>query len=248
MRLKNKTVIVTGGASGFGEGIVRRFAEEGANIVIADINGDAGKKVSDGIQGSLFCEVDVANNASVKNMVEDSVNRFGSVDVFINNAGIAQRNSPMTEVSEENFDRIYAVNVKSIFLSALYVVPIMKDQGAGVIINTASTAAVSPRPGLVWYNGSKGAVVTITKSMAVELAKDNIRVNAINPVIGDTGLTIDFMGGIDTPEIRQKFLATIPMGRMSTPLDIANAALFFASDESAFVTGVCLEVDGGRCV
>ncbi len=248
MRLKNKTVIVTGGASGFGEGIVRRFAEEGANIVIADINGDAGKKVSDGIQGSLFCEVDVANNASVKNMVEDSVNRFGSVDVFINNAGIAQRNSPMTEVSEENFDRIYAVNVKSIFLSALYVVPIMRDQGAGVIINTASTAAVSPRPGLVWYNGSKGAVVTITKSMAVELAKDNIRVNAINPVIGDTGLTIDFMGGIDTPEIRQKFLATIPMGRMSTPLDIANAALFFASDESAFVTGVCLEVDGGRCV
>mgnify|MGYP001274794337 CR=1 FL=1 len=248
MRLKNKTVIVTGGASGFGEGIVRRFAKEGANIVIADINGDAGKKVSEGIQGSLFCEVDVANNASVKNMIEDSVNKFGSVDVFINNAGIAQRNSPMTEVSEENFDRIYAVNVKSIFLSALYVVPIMKDQGAGVIINTASTAAVSPRPGLVWYNGSKGAVVTITKSMAVELAKDNIRVNAINPVIGDTGLTIDFMGGVDTPEIRQKFLATIPMGRMSTPLDIANAALFFASDESAFVTGVCLEVDGGRCV
>ena len=248
MRLKNKTVIVTGGASGFGEGIVRRFAKEGANIVIADINGDAGKKVSDGIKGSLFCEVDVANNASVKNMIEDSVNKFGSVDVFINNAGIAQRNSPMTEVSEENFDRIYAVNVKSIFLSALYVVPIMKDQGAGVIINTASTAAVSPRPGLVWYNGSKGAVVTITKSMAVELAKDNIRVNAINPVIGDTGLTIDFMGGVDTPEIRQKFLATIPMGRMSTPLDIANAALFFASDESAFVTGVCLEVDGGRCV
>ena len=248
MRLKNKTVIVTGGASGFGEGIVRRFAKEGANIVIADINGDAGKKVSEGIQGSLFCEVDVANNASVKNMIEDSVNKFGSVDVFINNAGIAQRNSPMTEVSEENFDRIYAVNVKSIFLSALYVVPIMKDQGAGVIINTASTAAVSPRPGLVWYNGSKGAVVTITKSMAVELAKDNIRVNAINPVIGDTGLTIDFMGGEDTPEIRQKFLATIPMGRMSTPLDIANAALFFASDESAFVTGVCLEVDGGRCV
>ena len=140
------------------------------------------------------------------------------------------------------------INVKSIFLSALYVVPIMRDQGAGVIINTASTAAVSPRPGLVWYNGSKGAVVTITKSMAVELAKDNIRVNAINPVIGDTGLTIDFMGGVDTPEIRQKFLATIPMGRMSTPLDIANAALFFASDESAFVTGVCLEVDGGRCV
>ena len=248
MRLKNKTVIVTGGASGFGEGIVRRFAKEGANIVIADINGDAGKKVSEGIQGSLFCEVDVANNASVKNMIEDSVNKFGSVDVFINNAGIAQRNSPMTEVSEENFDRIYAVNVKSIFLSALYVVPIMRDQGAGVIINTASTAAVSPRPGLVWYNGSKGAVVTITKSMAVELAKDNIRVNAINPVIGDTGLTIDFMGGVDTPEIRQKFLATIPMGRMSTPLDIANAALFFASDESAFVTGVCLEVDGGRCV
>ena len=248
MRLKNKTVIVTGGASGFGEGIVRRFAEEGANIVIADINGDAGKKVSDSIQGSLFCEVDVANNASVKNMIEDSVKKFGSVDVFINNAGIAQRNSPMTEVSEDSFDRIYAVNVKSIFLSALYVVPIMREQGAGVIINTASTAAVSPRPGLVWYNGSKGAVVTITKSMAVELAKDNIRVNAINPVIGETGLTIDFMGGEDTPEIRQKFLATIPMGRMSTPLDVANAALFFASDESAFVTGVCLEVDGGRCV
>ena len=181
-------------------------------------------------------------------MMNVAIQEFGSIDVLINNAGIAQRSCSMTDVGEELFDRIFAVNVKSIFLAALHIVPVMKKQGYGVIINTASTAAVSPRPGLTWYNGSKGAVVTLTKSMAVELAKDNIRVNALNPVIGETGLTIDFMGGVDTPEIRKKFLSTIPMGRMSTPLDIANAALFFASDESSFVTGVCLEVDGGRCI
>ena len=248
MRLRNKNAIITGAASGFGEGIAKRFAEEGANIIVADINAENGRRVADNIENALFCEVDVANDNDVKEMIEFAVHKFGSLDILVNNAGIAQRNCPMTEVSEEIFDRIFAVNVKSIFLAACHAVPIMKKQGTGVIINTASTAAISPRPGLVWYNGSKGAVVTITKSMAVELAKDNIRVNALNPVIGETGLTIDFMGGVDTPEIREKFLATIPMGRMSTPLDVANAALFFASDESAFVTGVSIEVDGGRCV
>ena len=248
MRLKDKSIIVTGAGSGFGEGITKRFAEEGANVIVADVDVENGTRVAKATKNAIFCQVDVANDADVKNMINLAIGEFGSLDVLVNNAGIAQKNCPMTKVDESAFDRIFAVNVKSIFLAALYAVPIMQKQGTGSIINTASTAAVSPRPGLTWYNGSKGAVVTITKSMAVELAKDNIRVNALNPVIGQTGLTIDFMGGVDTPEIREKFISTIPMGRMSTPLDVANAALFFASEESAFVTGVCLEVDGGRCI
>ena len=248
MRLKDKIAIVTGGGSGFGEGIIKRFAKEGAKTIVADLNEENGQRVSRETEGSIFCKVDVSVDTSVKAMIDLTLSEYGQVDILVNNAGIAQRNCPMTEVSEDLFDRIFAVNVKSIFLSALYTVPIMRKQGFGVIINTASTAAVSPRPGLTWYNGSKGAVITITKSMAVELAKDNIRVNALNPVIGETGLTIDFMGGVDTPEIRKKFISTIPMGRMSTPSDIGNAALFLASEESSFITGVCLEVDGGRCI
>jgi len=248
MRLQNKTAIITGAGSGFGEGIAKRFVEEGANVVIADINVENGQRVADSLPGSVFCKVDVTINSEVKAMVDMAETEFGGLDIMVNNAGIAQRNGPMLEVPEDVFDRIYAVNVKSIYLSALHAVPLLRKKETGVIINTASTAAVSPRPGLTWYNGSKGAAVTLTKSMAVELAPDNIRVNAINPVIGQTGLTLDFMGGEDRPEIREKFISTIPLGRMSTPLDIANAALFFASDESAFITGVCMEVDGGRCV
>jgi len=252
MRLKDKVAIVTGGASGFGEGIVTRFLAEGAFVVIADINLNAAIKVANNASCDPECvsavEVDVADKAAVENMVKHATDTFGRLDILVNNAGIAQRRGPMLDVDEDTFDRIYAVNVKSIYLSALAAVPILQAGGGGVIINTASTAAVSPRPGLTWYNGSKGAVVTLTKSMAVELAPDNIRVNAINPVIGQTGLTADFMGGEDTPEIREKFLSTIPLGRMSTPEDIAAAALYFASDEASFITGVCLEVDGGRCI
>jgi len=248
MRLQNKTAIITGAGSGFGEGIAKRFAEEGARVVVADINAENGQRVADSLPGAVFCQVDVTVNSEVKAMVDMAEAEFGGLDIMVNNAGIAQHNGPMLDVPEDVFDRIYAVNVKSIYLSALHAVPLLRKKETGVIINTASTAAVSPRPGLTWYNGSKGAAVTLTKSMAVELAPDNIRVNAINPVIGQTGLTLDFMGGEDRPEIREKFISTIPLGRMSTPLDIANAALFFASDESAFITGVCMEVDGGRCV
>jgi len=245
MRLDGKIAVVTGAGGGFGEGIARRFAEEGATVVVADIDEAGGRRVTEEIDGALFVATD---NASMQNLVDATVGEFGRLDIFVNNAGIAQRNGPMCEVPEAVFDRIFAVNVKSIYLSALHAVPVMREHGSGVFVNTASTAAVSPRPGLTWYNGSKGAVVTLTKSMAVELAPDNIRVNAVNPVIGETGLTVEFMGGEDKPEIREKFVSTIPLGRMSTPLDIANATLFLASDEAALITGVCLEVDGGRCV
>jgi len=247
MRLAGKTAIVTGGGSGFGEGIARAFAAEGARVLIADVNADAGARVAADIPGAHFHQADVSDSADVEAMVDAAVDGFGGFDILINNAGIAQRNRPMLEVPEEVFDRIFAVNVKSIYLTAVHGVPVLRERGGGVIVNIASTAGVSPRPGLTWYNGSKGAVITLTKSMALELAADGIRVCAVNPVIGETGLTAEFMGE-DTPERREQFRATIPLGRFSTPADIAAAALFLASDEASLVTGVCLEVDGGRCV
>lgn len=246
MRLENKSAIVTGGGSGFGEGIARRFVEEGAKVLIADIDASAAARVAGDI-GAEFIETDVSDGPQVKAMMSKAKQLFGRLNILVNNAGIAQPRQPMLDVDEETFDRVYAVNVKSIYWAAIHGVALLKEQPGGVIINTASTAAVSPRPGLTWYNGSKGAVVTLTKSMAAELAPDGIRVNAINPVIGETALTEQFMGG-DTPELREKFIATIPLGRMSTPQDVANAALYLASDEAEFITGVCLEVDGGRCI
>lgn len=248
MRLKDKVAIVTGAGSGFGEGIARRFAAEGASVLVVDIDKAKGEAVAKSIPGARFAAADVSVAADVKAMTAAALDAFGGIDVMVNNAGVAQRNMPMLEVPEETFDRIYAVNVKGIYLSALNVVPVMRQQGRGVILNIASTAGVRPRPGLTWYNGSKGAAITLTRSMAVELAPDKIRVNAINPVIGLTGLTAEFMGGVDTPEIRKKFVSTIPLGRMSTPDDIASAAVFLCSDESDLITGVCLDVDGGRCV
>ena len=251
-RLNERVALITGAASGFGEGIARRFAEEGAHVVVADINDQLGHTVTDSITASggsaSYCHADVSNGGDVKAMIEHAGSAFGGLDILVNNAGWAYSNRPSTELPEADFDRLMATNVKSIYLATCEVVPVFRNRGGGVMINMASTAAVRPRPNLTWYNATKGALVTITKSLALELAPDQIRVCAINPVIGETGLTSTFMGMPDTPENRAPFLASIPLGRFSTPLDIANAALYLASDEAAFLTGVCLDVDGGRSV
>lgn len=249
MRLKGQVAIVTGGASGFGRGIVEAYVREGAKVLVADINGDDASKLAAGYgEAASAFSGDVSKKADVEAMVARAVGVFGGLDVMVNNAGVTHKNQSLMTVTEDEFDRIYAVNVKAIYLATLACVPEMEKRGGGVIINTASTAGVRPRPGLTWYNGSKGAAVILTKSMAVELATKNIRVNAINPVMGETGMLEQFMGSSDTPENRARFLAGIPLGRLSKPEDIANAAVFFADPASAFITGVCMEVDGGRCV
>jgi 3-oxoacyl-[acyl-carrier protein] reductase len=252
MRLKGKTAIVTGSGSGFGEGIAVRFGAEGANVVVNDLNEEGGKRVVDAIAAAggkaVFCKADVAKDADVAALAKLALDRFGALDIWVNNAGITHRAAPVETIDEAVFDRIYAVNVKALFYSAKHVVPIFKKAGRGVFLNIASTAGVRPRPNLVWYNGTKGAMITITKSMAVELAPSKIRVNAINPVAGETPLLAEFMGGTDTPEMRAKFASVIPLGRLSKPADIANAALYLCSDEADFITGVCMEVDGGRCI
>lgn len=246
MRLANKIALVTGAASGFGAGIARRFAAEGAKVVCADLNLAGAQTIAAEI-GGIAVGGDVSREADVAAMVQVAVAAYGGLDILVNNAGTTHRNKPLLEVTEEEFDRVYAVNVKSLFWTTRAVVPLLRRQGrGGVIINIASTAGIRPRPGLTWYNGTKGAVNIITLSMAQELGKDGIRVNAICPVIGETGLLEAFMGVPDTPENRAKFLATIPLGRMSTPADVANAAVFLAEDASSFLTGVLLPVDGGR--
>jgi 3-oxoacyl-[acyl-carrier protein] reductase len=251
MRLVGRTAIVTGGGSGFGAGIAALFAQEGAAVLVADIDGAAADRTAAGIAAAggvaSAVPVDVARSEDTRRMVETVLERYGRLDVLVNNAGVSHWNQPLTEVSEEDFDRVHAVNVKALFWAAKHAVPVLAAQGGGVILNTASTAGIRPRPGLCWYNGSKGACITITKSMAVELAPLKIRVNALCPVAGETPLLARFMGG-DTPENRARFVATVPLGRLSTPLDVARAALWLASDEAAFVTGVALEVDGGRCI
>lgn len=248
MRLQNKIALVTGAGSGFGRGIATRFAQEGAKVVIADINEQAAKKVAGDIGDSAIAVVaDVSENSDVEAMIQQTVEQWGRLDILVNNAGTTHRNKPMTEVTEEEFDKIFAVNVKSVFLTAKHGVPLMKKQGHGAILNVASTAGLRPRPGLAWYNTSKGAMITATKAMAIELAPDKIRVNAINPVAGETGMLHLFMGE-DTPEKRAQFVSSIPWGRLSLPEDMANAALFLCSDEADMVTGTCMEVDGGRCI
>jgi 3-oxoacyl-[acyl-carrier protein] reductase len=248
MRLKDKVAIITGAASGFGEGMAKRFAEEGAKVVVADINFRGAQKVAQSIGDNAVCvQTDVSLKSEFDEMMDVTMKAFGRVDIMVNNAGYTHRNGDMLDVDEETFDLITAVNMKAIYYAARVVVPVMEKQGGGSIITTASTAGLRPRPGLTWYNASKGWAITATKSMAVELAPKNIRVNCLCPVAGETGMLAQFMGE-DTPELRAKFRASIPLGRLSQPLDIANAALWLASDEAAFITGVALEVDGGRCI
>ena len=246
MRLNGKTAIVTGGVSGFGEGIARKFVAEGAQVMIADINGDGAQALAHAL-GATACRVDVSDAASVQALADFAAKTLGHPDIIINNAGITHLPQAMEYVAEADFDRVFAVNCKSVYLTARAFVPGMKQRGGGVILNVASTAGVSPRPKLNWYNASKGWMITATKAMAVELAADGIRVNALNPVAGETPLLASFMGE-DTPQMREKFLATIPLGRFSTPADMGNAACFLCSDEASMITGICMEVDGGRCI
>jgi 3-oxoacyl-[acyl-carrier protein] reductase len=250
MRLQNKIAIVTGAASGFGEGIARLYAAEGAKVVVADINGAGAQAVAASIGApAMAFTCDVTQRSDIEALVAATREAYGGrIDIVVNNAGWTHRNGPLLDVDEDTFDKVYAINVKSIFHMVHAVVPLMRQQKSGVILNVGSTAGMRPRPGLTWYNSSKGAVNLMSKSLAVELGPDNIRVNAICPVMGVTGLLEQFMGMPDTPENRKKFLATIPLGRLSTPLDIAKAALFLASDDAEFITGVEFPVDGGRTV
>jgi 3-oxoacyl-[acyl-carrier protein] reductase len=245
-RLRDKSAIVTGGGSGFGEGIVRKFAAEGAKVLIADRDEGNARRVAEAT-GAQWLRCDVTIAADVKAMIDTAHERFGGLDILVNNAGIGHLPQPLEGLPEDEFDKILAVNVKSIYLAAREAVPRFKAAKKGVILNIASTAGVSPRPRLAWYNASKGWVITATRAMAVELAPFGIRVNALNPVAGETPLLKTFMGE-DTPEMRAKFLSTIPIGRFSTPEDLGNAACFLCSDEASMITGVAMEVDGGRCI
>lgn len=251
-RLAGKVAVVTGGGSGFGEGIAQTFAREGAAVMVADLNADAAERVAAAIRDAggkaAAVRADVSRGDDVAAMRDATLAAFGDVHCVVNNAGTTHRNKPILDITEDEFDRVYAVNVKSIYWAAHHFIPHFRQRGGGNFVNIASTAGIRPRPGLVWYNGSKGAVIVASKAMAAELGPDNIRVNCVNPVIGATGLLEQFMGVPDTPDNRARFLATIPMGRMSTPQDVANACLYLASDEAAFITGTCIEVDGGRCV
>jgi len=247
-RLEGKTAFITGAAQGFGQGIAETFAREGARVVIADLQLDRAEAVAKALgAAALPLRCDVSKAADVEAAATATLAAFGRVDIVVNNAGTTHRNQPMLDVDEAEFDKVFAVNVKSIYLTAKAFVPHFRAQGGGVIINIGSTAGIRPRPGLAWYNASKGAVNLLSKSMAVELAPDKIRVVALAPVAGETPLLAAFMGE-DTPEKRAAFRASVPLGRLSTPQDIANAALFLASDEASMITGSVLEVDGGRCI
>lgn len=251
MRLEGKTAIVTGSGSGFGEGIAKTFADEGAAVIVNDVNADGGTRVVSEITAvggtASFFKADVTSAREVQALIDHAVAAHGGLDILVNNAGVAHKRKSMLDVSEDELDRILAVNVKGLFHTANAAIPVLREGGGGAIVNIASTAAVRPRPGLTWYNASKGAVTTLTKSMAVELAEDNIRVNAVNPVAGETPLLPTFLGE-DTPENREAFRQTVPLGRFSTPQDVANAVLFLASGEASLITGVCMEIDGGRCI
>ena len=246
MRLKEKVSIITGAASGFGKGIAKKFSEEGAKLILADINKDELEKVSKDLDQDFF-HVDVSNSSSMQKLSEYVLNKYKNIDIMVNNAGITHLPKPLEEVTEEEFDKVFSVNSKSVFFCGKFFVPHMKREKKGSILNVASTAGLSPRPNLNWYNATKGWMITATKAMAVELAPFNVRVNSLAPVAGETPLLKSFLGE-DTPEKRNAFLSTIPLGRFSTPKDLANAACFLCSDEASMITGSILEVDGGRCI
>ena len=253
MRVQDKSIIVTGSGSGIGAGIAQRLAAEGANVIVNDIDAVCGERVAAGIRATgaraVFFAADVTCSADVKALVGAAVQHYGRLDAMVNNAGWTHRNRPALEVDEAEFDKCFAVNVKSLYLSAIHATPVFRAQAGGSFVTIASTAGLRPRPGLTWYNASKGAAITLSKSLAAELGPDNIRVNCINPVFNpDTGLSAEFAGGPLDDARRAKFLSTIPLGRFSTALDVANAALYLCSDEAAFISGVCIEVDGARCV
>ena len=248
-RLKDKVAIITGAASGFGAETARMYVAEGAKVAIGDINEDGAKAVAGSLgDAAIALKCDVSNRADIDRLVKATLERFGRIDIVMNNAGYTHRNMPMLEVDEATFDRVFAINVKSIYHMTMAVVPIMRKQKGGVILNVGSTAGIRPRPGLSWYNSSKGAVNLLSKTMAVELGPDNIRVNAICPVMGATGMLESFMGMPDTPENRKKFTGTIPLGRLAEPKDIARAAVYLGSDDADFITGVEFPVDGGRTI
>jgi 3-oxoacyl-[acyl-carrier protein] reductase len=246
-RLAGKIALITGAASGFGEGIARRFADEGASVAVLDRNGSAVQAVARDIGSALALEADVSDGASVAAAMKRLLDQFGGIDILVNNAGIGQPPMPLEAMDEAQFDRLFAVNAKSVYLTARHAVAAMKQAGQGAILNIASTGAIRPRPGLTWYNASKGWMIAATRAMAIELAPAGIRVNAINPVAGETPLLSTFMGE-DSPEGRERMVASIPLGRLSTPADMAGASVFLCSDEAAMITGVALEVDGGRCI
>lgn len=253
MRVQGKSIIVTGSGGGIGAGIARRLAAEGADVLVNDVRPALGEQVAAAIRAlggrAQFFAADVTRDADMRALVGAAVGHFGRLDVMVNNAGWTHRNRPALEVSEDEFDKCFAVNVKSLYLAAIHATPVFRKQGGGVFITIASTAGLRPRPGLTWYNASKGAAITLSRSLAAELGPDNIRVNCINPVFNpDTGLSAEFAGGPLDDARKAKFLATIPLGRFSTALDVANAALYLSSDEAAFISGVCIEVDGARCV
>ena len=246
MRLKNKIAIITGAASGFGKGIAKKFSEEGAKLILVDINKDLLEKVTKDLNQEFF-HTDVSSASSMQQLADFVLKNYESIDIMVNNAGTTHLPKPLEEVSEEEFDKTFAVNSKSVFLCGKFFVPHMKKQKKGSILNISSTAGISPRPNLNWYNATKGWMITATKTMAVELAPYNVRVNSLAPVAGETPLLKSFLGE-DTPERRHAFLSTIPIGRFSTPEDLGNAACYLCSDEASMITGSILEVDGGRCI
>ena len=246
MRLKNKIAIITGSASGFGKGIAKKFSEEGAKLIMVDINSKLLKKVSNSLSQDYFV-ADVSKSSDFKSLKNFAYKKYGNIDIIVNNAGVTHKPKFMESVNEKDFNKVFNVNAKSVYYCAKYFVPKMKKNRKGVILNVASTAGLSPRPKLNWYNASKGWMITATKAMAIELASFNVRVNAIAPVAGLTPLLKSFMGG-NTPQKKRAFLSTIPIGRFSTPEDMGNAACFLCSDEASMITGTTLEVDGGRCI